>query len=88
MSQTNKPIKDDLGNTIRRNKLYRYRVNYISTSGEEGTFGDTDERNGGWPYFSAHHSLWVQSATVTDLETGELLRHWTRHPELAMQASA
>lgn len=70
--------------------MQRYRVDYITTSGQDGCFGETNEPDGGMPFASAKLLPWVASATLIDQRTETLLRafHRTVEKPLALRASA
>ncbi len=54
-------------------RIYRYRVEYVSTDGETGVFGETDEADGGMPLAMAKLIPWVRSAAVVERQRAETL---------------
>ncbi len=56
--------RSSTGGRVYVDRLYRYRVEYGSTDGQTGVFGETDQPDGGMPLAMAKLIPWVRAATV------------------------
>lgn len=58
------------GRLYRPDRIYRYRVEYVSKDGtRHGVFSETDQPDGGMPYVMAKRTPWVRTATVVANQT-------------------